>query len=202
MLTVLSVAVIIFMGLSRADIRCVMDIMSSYTCDNMDSCAQRNQLIWNRCSRSVTNEYLAGHARYYTLSAMNTSSVKLYTAGIHPNSEYHFGLEKHVQVDAHDVCISEGAHLVYIETIEELNALNQFAQDYWKPTSLDYWTGAYRLPSETIFYWTPGNEVDEDEAMWFSGDPSRGAYELCVRLRRQTELAYPLYLLADLPFNT
>ena len=185
--------VIVFVSLTRADYGCVMDIMSTLSCNDMQSCTERSQLIWDICSFRVTNEYLAehNHRYYYILSAVSVT-FKLYTGGIFPKSEYRFGIEEHNNTDAHNICASEGAHLLHIETSKELIALRKFAQDYWKPTWDCSWTGGYRnlTASEETYYWTTGNEIGQ--SLWKSGEPSLGPNEACVRLILEEDSSFCL----------
>ena len=67
------------------------------------------------------------------------------------------------------ICESDGAHLVNIETEDELTALQIYAQDNWEQFDYGEWTGAERSGQD--FYW-PGGNFKVDDRMWGEQQPS------------------------------
>ena len=155
-----------------------------------------NKFLWIECSLCVKNDSIAPGERQYILST--ASGCSQYIGNMYPKSDYWFGIEEVLPVNAAEICAGDGAHLIYVETYEELEALNQFAQEgvYWEPYD-DYWTGAFWDEASTGYYWTDGNEIDNATALWTPGEPSMGPKEACVRLKRKNVNGKPTYKLSD-----
>ena len=204
MLVVL-VSIISCLNLVKANYECAMNIMSAQKCNDMHSCKERNQQVWNQCSFCVISDRIKSGEHHYLMSAAYNCSLHTYTEGIYLKSKYWFGMESLSQTEAAEVCAADEAHLIYIETYNELQALSNFAQlGYWKPEDIkNYWTGAFRdesLPGKE-YYWTKGNEVDYDRALWLGDEPSKTRSELCVRLVHMEVDGTQFFQLADYGCN-
>ncbi len=109
-----------------------------------------------------------------------------YTRGIYGTSAYKKGDTGMPYADAKARCELDGAHLVFIETQDEFNAIKAYDQSHWNFNG-DICVGAERYPCEPLVFKWPCSGGNIKNSFWTPGDPNEvdesNIGVICARLR-------------------
>ena len=159
--------------------QCAMNILQQ-KCDNDITCAFLSKHARMNCELCISQNYYLHNIYQLWFQPFDSgySSCKFdtgYVHGIFNGSAYEAGFTKMTMQEAKSICEVDGGHLVYIETQDELTALQNYAQNNWEQFGDGVWTGAETDGQN--FYW-PNGQIDN--SMWGEGQPSLTPAEECI----------------------
>ncbi len=180
----------------KSAVECALRILSKVHPDT-ESSEDMYKKVQLQCSLCTTSEYreLIGYRELILTGPSSSGDSKLtwdgsYTRGIYNSSAYKPGYVQMSNTHAAAECCKDGGHLVYIETIEEREALIPYMKNVWDlGGTTQIWTGAKR--KGTYFYWPNSSNQQIGSDFWANDEPnSRKA--MCARMRARNN-----YKMAD-----
>ena len=90
-------------------------------------------------------------------------------------SFYRLDFRHKTWADAKDICDSDGAHLVSLQTVEEYNALKPYLQAYGHDS---YWIGGRQVENSNDVYWETGDRLAIN--LWGNGQPEYQNDHMCI----------------------